>query len=70
MISPAWRTVDKGPVKNSPARMVRASRSTAEGDLGIAGYGDPGQFRGRVGMGKTAADGAALETDRGGFDQG
>jgi hypothetical protein len=24
MISPAWRTVDKEPVKNSPARMVRA----------------------------------------------
>ena len=31
-----------------------------EGDLGIAGHRDPGQFGGRVGMGKAAADGAAV----------
>src|SRR6202035_3371944 len=37
-----------------------SSRSTDEGDLGIAGHGYPGQFRGRVGMGKAAADGAPL----------
>ena len=37
-----------------------SSCSTDEGDLGIAGHGNPGQFGGRVGMGKAAADGAAV----------
>jgi hypothetical protein len=52
--------VDNGPVKNSPARMVRAPCNPDEGNLGIAGHGNPGQFGGRVGMGKAAADGAAV----------
>src|ERR1700730_5686778 len=31
-----------------------------EGDLRITGHRDPGQFRGRISMGKAAADGALV----------
>src|SRR5882724_3629271 len=31
-----------------------------EGDLRVTGHRDPGQFRGRISMGKAAADGAAV----------
>src|SRR5579863_10593070 len=37
-----------------------SSGGADQGDLSLAGHGDPGQLGGRVGMGKAAADGAAV----------
>ena len=48
------------PREEFAGRYGPSSRCTDEGDLGIAGHGNPGQFGGRVGMGKAAADGAAV----------
>jgi hypothetical protein len=58
MISSDWRTVDSG--EKLPRVYGSCPGPANEGDLGIAGHGNPRQFRRRVGIGKAAADGAAI----------
>ena len=60
MISSACSAVVSGPWKKSAAAMTARAGLADNADLRFAGHGDARQFRGGIGVGQAAADGAAV----------